>query len=92
MRAIKPFYAARAKDIQPGEFLKVERGKCLHVELIPPVGLRDGLRLPPLTLVQDLQPRFRCLECDSKDGARVGEVGGTALTARRLGSTARCGR
>ena len=66
MRAIKPLYAARVEDLQPGDFLKVECGKCLHVEMIPPVGLLHGLRLPPLTLVQDLQPRFRCREWDSK--------------------------
>jgi len=30
-----------------------------------------GLRLPPETLILDLEPRFRCRECDAKGKAVV---------------------
>lgn len=72
MRTIKAMYEARLSDLRPGDFVKVEC-RCLHAELIPPVGLIHGMRLPPETLILDLKPRFRCRECDTK-GALIVSV------------------
>jgi hypothetical protein len=37
-----------------------------HDEMIPPIGLLQGWRLPPCMRVLDLQSRFRCRECDAR--------------------------
>jgi hypothetical protein len=65
MRTIKPLYDARLEDLQPDDRVKVEC-RCEHIELFPPMSFLQGLRLPPYTPVLDLQPRFRCRECDTK--------------------------
>ena len=41
-----------------------------HDEIVQPSGLLV-LRLPPETLILDLEPRFRCRECDAKGTAVV---------------------
>ena len=71
-----PLYAARIEDLGPGDFVKVECAACGHDVLIPPNALLQGLRLQPTDRVLDLEPRFRCRECDgARQGDRVGEVG-----------------
>jgi hypothetical protein len=64
-----PLYATRIQDLSPGDFVRVECIACGHDELIPPGGLLVGLRLAPTTLLMDLEPRFRCRECDAKGRA-----------------------
>jgi len=44
---------------------------CGHDMLIPAVGLLQGMRLPPHTLVLDLEPRLRCREGDARGKAVV---------------------
>jgi hypothetical protein len=44
---------------------------CGHTELVPHTGLQAGLRLPPYTYILDLEPRFRCRECDAKGKVAV---------------------
>ena len=41
--------------------------------MIPPVGLLEGMRLPPemFVLELELEPRLRCRECDPKGRAIV---------------------
>ena len=39
--------------------------------MIPPVGLLEGMRLPPEMFVLELEPRLRCRECDPKGRAIV---------------------
>lgn len=65
-------YEARLADLRSGDFVKVEC-RCGHIELIPPVGLIHGMRLPSEMLILDLKPRFRCRECDHK-GALIVSV------------------
>ena len=62
---MQPLYHARIEDLGPGDFLHVKCA-CGHDELIPPVGLLQGWRLPPCTPVLDLERRFRCRECDAR--------------------------
>lgn len=62
---MKPLYSARLEDLGPGDFVKIEC-ICGRVELVPPVGFLQGMRLPPTTLVLDLQRRLRCRECDER--------------------------
>jgi len=64
--AMRPLYDARIEDLGPGDFLKVECAACGHYELVPPIGLLQGWRLPPYMRVLDLEPRFRCRECDQR--------------------------
>ena len=59
---MRPLYDARIEDLGPGDFLKVECAACGHYELVPPVGLLQGSRMRVL----DLEPRFRCRECDQR--------------------------
>jgi hypothetical protein len=66
-----PLYAARIEDLGPGDFVKAECIACGHDELIPASALLQGLRLPPTTLVLDLEPRLRCRECDARGKAVV---------------------
>ena len=66
-----PLYAARIEDLGPGDFVKVECAACGHDTLIPPNALLQGLRLQPTTRVLDLEPRFRCRECDARGKAVV---------------------
>ena len=40
-------YDAGIEDLGPGDFLKVECAACRHYELVPPIGLLQGWRLPP---------------------------------------------
>jgi len=63
-----PLYAARIEDPGPGDYVSVKCIACGHDELIPLLG---GLRLWPATLILDLEPRFRCRECDAKGKAVV---------------------
>jgi hypothetical protein len=65
-----PLYAARLEDRGPGDFVNVECA-CGHTELIPAVGLLQGMRLPPITRVLDLELRLRCREGDAKSRAAV---------------------
>jgi len=64
-----PLYAARIEDLGPGDYVRVQCIACGHDEMIPPNGLLSGLRLLPSTLILDLEPRFRCRECDAKGKA-----------------------
>ena len=66
-----PLYAARIEDLGPGDFVQVRCIACGHDELIPKSSLLHGLRLPPTTLVLDLEPRLRCRECDVRNKAIV---------------------
>ena len=68
---MKMLSEARASDLGPGDFVKVECVACGHAELIPASGLLHGLRLPPYTPVLDLDPRLRCRECDARGKAVV---------------------
>jgi hypothetical protein len=70
-RPMVPLYAARMRDLGPGDFVKVECMACGHDELIPASALLQGMRPPPFTPVVDLQPRLRCRECDAKGRAVV---------------------
>ena len=56
---MRPLYDARIEDLGPGDFLKVECAVCGHYELVPPIGLLQGWRLPPYMRVLALEPRFR---------------------------------
>ena len=67
---MRPLYDARIEDLGAGDFVRVECA-CGHDELIPAVGLTQGVRLPPETKILDLQPRLRCRECDAKGRAVV---------------------
>jgi hypothetical protein len=64
-----PLYSARIEDLGPGDFVRVQCVACGHDEIIPRVSLLVGLRLPPETLILDLEPRFRCRDCDAKGKA-----------------------
>ena len=65
-----PLYAARIEDLGVGDFVQVRCIACGHDELIPKTSLLlHGLRLPPTTLVLDLEPRLRCRECDARGKA-----------------------
>ncbi len=66
-----PLYAARIEDLGPADFVKMECAACGHQMLIPPSALLQGLRLPPTTLVLDLEHRLRCRECDARGKAVV---------------------
>ena len=66
-----PLYAARIEDLGPGDFVNVECAACGHDMLIPASALLQGLRLPPASLVLDLEPRLRCRECDARGKAVV---------------------
>jgi hypothetical protein len=68
---VVPLYAARIEDLGSGDFVKVECMSCGHTEMVPQVGLAVGLRFPPATRILDLEPRFRCRECDAKGEAVV---------------------
>jgi hypothetical protein len=68
MRAL---YDTRIEDLGRGDFVRAECGACSHSELIPTVGLTQGLRLPPHMPVLDLALRLRCRECDAKGRAVV---------------------
>jgi hypothetical protein len=68
---MKMLYEARMQDLGPGDFVRVECAACGHEELIPAIGLQQGMRLPPDTLVLDLKRRMRCRECDAKGRAVV---------------------
>ena len=74
-----PLYAARIEDLGPGDLIRVECAACGHDTLITRSALLQGLRLAPPTLVVDLEPRFRCRECDARGKAvvsvRWGEAG-----------------
>jgi hypothetical protein len=48
-----PLYAARIEDLGPDDFLRVECIACGHDEMIPKVGLTQGLRLPLQMLICD---------------------------------------
>jgi hypothetical protein len=37
-----------------------------HYELVPPIGLLQGWRLPPYMPVLDVERRVRCRECDQR--------------------------
>ena len=63
---MRPLYDARIEDLGDGDFLRVECAGCGHDEMIPPIGLLQGLRLPPYMRVLDLERRFRCRECDQR--------------------------
>jgi hypothetical protein len=63
---MRPLYDARIEDLGPGDFLYVQCAGCGHDLLIPPSGLRHGLKLPPYMPVLDLESRFRCRECDAR--------------------------
>lgn len=65
MRTIKRLYDARLEDLGPGDLIQVECA-CGRVELIPPIGFLQGMRLPPITRVLDLEPRLRCRQCDER--------------------------
>jgi hypothetical protein len=66
-----PLYSCRIDDLGPGDLVKVECIACGHHEFVPKIGLLSGLRLPPSTLILDLEPRLRCRECDAKGKAVV---------------------
>jgi hypothetical protein len=55
---MRPLYDARIADLGPGDFVRVECAACGHDELIPAVGLTQGLRLPPYIPILDLVPRL----------------------------------
>jgi hypothetical protein len=57
-----PLYATRVQDLGPGDFVRVSA----HDMLIPANSLSQALRLPPTTLIMNLERRFRCRECDAK--------------------------
>jgi hypothetical protein len=63
-----PLYSARIGDLGPNDLVRVQCISCGHCETIPPGGL-IGLRLPLETLILDLEPRFRCRECDERGKA-----------------------
>ena len=63
---MRPLYDARIADLGDGDYLRVECIACGHDEMIPKIGLLNGLRLPPYMRVLDLQERFRCRECDTR--------------------------
>ena len=66
-----PLYAARARDLGPGDFVKVECIACGHEVLIPSSALLHGLRLAPHAPILDIEPRLRCRECDARGKAIV---------------------
>jgi hypothetical protein len=66
-----PLYAARIEDLGPGDFVRVECAACGHDVLITHTALLQGLRLQPYDRVLDLEPRFRCRECDTRGKAVV---------------------
>lgn len=68
---MKMMYEARVSDIGPEDRVKVVCGTCLHEVVIPPIGLTQGLKLPPDTLINSLEHRFRCRECDQRGTAIV---------------------
>ena len=71
-RTIKMLYKARASDLGPRDFVKVECIACGHVDLLPSDKLRiKGLPLPAYTPVPDLERRLRCRECDTRGKAVV---------------------
>src|SRR5262249_28155743 len=76
-----PLYAARiARTLAPAtSWHQVHR--CGHDMLIPPSSLLHGLRLPPTTLVLDLEPRLRCRECDARGNALVSVQMGRRLSS-----------
>jgi hypothetical protein len=70
------FDAARIEDLGPGYFVKMECIACGHDTLIPAGTLLQGLRLPPTSVVLDLEPRLRCRECDpTREGGGVNQMG-----------------
>jgi len=71
-KAMVPLYAARIEDLGPGDCVRVQCIACGHDDLLRADQLRvKGLRLPPTTLVLDLEPRLRCRECDARGKAVV---------------------
>jgi hypothetical protein len=68
---VVPLYTARVLDLGPGDLVRVECTACGHDELIPTVGLTQGLRLSPYMLIRDLVPRLRCRECDERGKAAL---------------------
>jgi hypothetical protein len=66
-----PLYAACIEDLGPDDFIRVECNACGHDEMIPKIGLTQGLRLPLQMLILGLEPRLRCRECDAKGKAVV---------------------
>lgn len=66
-----PLYSARVSDLDPGDFVKAECIACGHEELIPAIGLTQGLRLPAHMSILDLESRLRCRECDGRGKAVV---------------------
>ncbi|MGA8755524.1 MAG: hypothetical protein WB611_04225 [Stellaceae bacterium] len=66
-----PLYDGARIHLGPGDFVHVRCMACGHDEIVSPSGLLVGLRLPPETLILDLEPRFRCRECDAKGKAVV---------------------
>jgi len=68
---MKMLYEARVRDLGPEDQVKVQCGRCLHVVLIPQVGMVQGMRLAPDTLIASLEDRFRCRKCDTKGSAIV---------------------
>ena len=55
---MRPLYDARIEDLGDGDFLHVECAACGHYEMIPPIGLLQGWRLPPSMRVLDLERRL----------------------------------
>jgi ribosomal protein S27E len=66
MRTITPYYAVRVGDLEPGDFLKVECLKCLHVTMLPPDMLLSQKRVSPATAIKGLERRFKCEGCGTK--------------------------
>ena len=58
--------------LAPAISSRVECAACGHAELLGSDMLRiNGVPLPPVTLVLDLERRVRCRECDAKGKAVV---------------------
>jgi hypothetical protein len=65
-----PLYAARVRDLRPGDFVIADCASCGHDGLIDPTAL-PSLGSRTNERIVDLPPRLRCRECDQKGKAVV---------------------
>jgi hypothetical protein len=65
-----PLYAARVRDLGPGDVVVFRCGACGHTAEIPPSVL-PGLGLQPREKVLDLERRLRCRLCLARGQAVV---------------------
>jgi hypothetical protein len=66
-----PLYAARVKDLGPGDVAVFKCGACGHTAELPPSALMRGLGLKPTAKILDLERRLRCRLCLARGQAAV---------------------